>query len=225
MNEKRKIIFKEALFTVPFLLIAAVFTLLFMFKAGRSAYDIEQTVKTNLRSEPSADVTPFLKTDAKSYTVDYYYGDDSDSVLYAEFSYEGKGDDPKSVLTLYETRDGLDAGVYSVMWFMNDQWVTYWPLNSSADGEGSEKYPASEVPLMYNLVTSYSWDSAMLSSGAADGAAKGYTMLGVKLFTWDASDKGIMRENFIWGVGGNPLEYYSYIPGTQGEYKKAVLGR
>ncbi len=161
----------------------------------------------------------------KDYTVRYYYGDNTSSELYAEFSYEGKGDDPKSVLTLYESRDGFDPGVYSVMWFMSEQYVTYWPLNSSADGEGFEKYLANEVPLMFKFVNSYSWDGAMQTSGAEDGGAKGYACLGLKLFVWDHTEKEIMRNNFVWGVGGNPLEYYSYIPGSQGEYKKAVLKR
>ncbi len=223
MNEKRKIIFKEALFTVPFLLIAALATLVVMFLSGRTPQDIERLVVSNFKSDSSADIAPFVKTDAKDYTVRYYYGDNTSSELYAEFSYEGKGDDPKSVLTLYESRDGFDPGVYSVMWFMSEQYVTYWPLNSSADGEGFEKYLANEVPLMFKFVNSYSWDGAMQTSGAEDGGAKGYACLGLKLFVWDHTEKEIMRNNFVWGVGGNPLEYYSYIPGSQGEYKKAVL--
>ncbi len=223
MNERRKIIFKEALFNVPFLLIVGVVTFVVMFKSGRSAFDIEQIITTNFHSDPKASVEAFLKTEAKSYSVDYYYGDTKDKVLYAEFEYVGRGDDPQSTLTLYEGRDGFDPGVYSTAWFFGEQYVTYWPLGSSADGSGFEKYLTTDVPLMYNLVNSYSWEGAAKSFGADESTLKGYTMLGIKLFSWDYSDNGVMRENFVWGIGGNPREMYSYIRGSQGEYKKAVL--
>ena len=223
MNEKRKIIFKEALFTIPFLLIALIVTIVVMFLSGRSAYDIKSLVVTNFRSNSSADISPFLKTDSKNYTINYYYGDKNSSEIYASFVYNGKGDDPQSVLTLYEARDGFDPGVYSAVWSLGEQYVTYWPNGSSAEGEGFEKYLATDVPLMFNLVDSYSWEGSMQSSGAADGGIKGYTLLGTKLFVWDHTEKDVMRDNFIWGIGGNPMEYYSYISGDQGEYKKAVF--
>ncbi len=223
MSAKRKIIFKEALFTVPFLLIASLITAAVMFKAGRSAYDIEQLVKMNFTSDASQNITGYLTTASKAYDVDYYYGDNESSVLYAQFKYEGKGDEPKSTLTLYEARDGFDPGVYTTAWFFGEEYVTYWPLGSSADGAGFEKYLTTEVPVMYNLVKSYSWDGAMLSSGAGDELVSGYSLFGIKLFIWDYSDNGTIRENFLWGIGGNPREMYSYIHGTQGEYKKIVL--
>ncbi|MBQ1388282.1 MAG: hypothetical protein IIY78_01505 [Clostridia bacterium] len=223
MNEQRKIIFKEALFNVPFLLIAGLVTLAVMFKSGRSAFDIEQIILSNFRSTQSISADPFLKTESKSYKVEYYYGDTNDEVLFAEFEYSGRGDDPKSTLTLYEARDGFDPGVYSTAWFLGEEYVTYWPIGSSAEGDGFEKYLSTEVPLMFNLVNSYSWEGAANTFGASESALKGYSMLGVKLFLWDFSDNGVMRENFIWGIGGNPREMYSYIQGSQGEYKKAVL--
>lgn len=223
MSQKRKIIFKEALFNVPFLLIVSALVFAVMFLSGRSAYDIEQIVKHNLHSDAAADVTACLKTERKAYKLEYYYGDNTDKVLYAEFEYKGKGDTPESTLTLYEARDGFDSGIYTTVWFFDEEYVTYRPLGTSQDSESFEKYLTTEVPLMYQLVNSYSWDGAMLSGGAADGGTSGYKLIGLRLFLWDHADNGNIRENFLWTIGANPRELYSYIPGTQGEYKKVVF--
>ena len=215
MSNKRKIIFKEALFNVPFLLIISAATLLMMLLSGRSAYDIEQLVKLNMHSDPAVSINSFLTTESKSYETVYYYGDKDSSVKYAEFEYKGKGDAPESVLTLYEARDGFEAGVYSLVWFYDEQFVTYTPPGS----DSFEKYSASENPQMCGLVESYAWESAMAQSGAADGMQSGYKLMGLRLFIWNSGD----RECFLWTIGGNPRELYSYILGTQGEYKKTVF--
>ncbi len=223
MSEKRKLIFKEAIFNVPILLILTILTSAAMFLSGRSAYDVRYMIRTNLHSDPQADVTSYLTTSRKSYKIDYSYGDKNENVLYAEFKYEGKGDTPKSILTLYEARSGFDAGEYTIEWFKEKEYVTYTPFNSTASDENYEQYSAEDVPVMYNFVSSYSWNGAMLKSGAADEQTSGYSFMGLKLFVWDYTDEGIIRECFMWGIGGNPREMYSYIRGTDGEYKKMVL--
>lgn len=223
MNPKRKVIFKDAFFVVPFLLIASVITLAVMFKIGRNPYDIDKLITKKFHSNSTADISRYLTHKSDEYTVKYYYGDDDESVMYAEYKYEGRGDHPETTLTLYEARDGFDAGVYSVVWSLGEEYVTYTPPNSTVNSADFEKYLTSEVPLMYNLVTSYSWEGLLNSSGASDGNASGHTFLGIRLFSWDHEENGVLRGNFLWGIGGNPCELYSYIQGSQGEYKKAVL--
>lgn len=219
MSEKRKLIFKEAVFNVPFLIILTVVTAVIMFLSGRSPYDIEQLIKMNMQSDSKIGVSDYLQTSRKSYEVKYYYGDNDGKELYAEFKFEGKGDTPKSTLTLYEARSGFDPGVYTIEWFKSNEYVTFTPPDTTADSDKYEQYLTSEVPLMYSFVNSYSWDGAMLKSGAGDGSASGYSLLGIRLFVWDYTDDGVSRENFIWGIGGNPQEMYSYIRGSEGEYK------
>lgn len=223
MSNKRKIIFKEALFNVPFLLIVTVVTLLFMFFSGRSPYDVEQLVKHDLHSDPTLNITSFLTTEAKSYKTAYYYGDNKDKVKYAEFEYKGKGDAPESILTLYEARDGFDAGIYSLVWFYDEQYVTYIPLDSTGDNSSFIKSPVMENPQMYELVKSYSWEGAMLGFGATNETASGYKLLGLRMYIWNTGDSETLRECFLWTIGGNPQEMYSCIPGSQGEYRKTVF--
>ncbi len=223
MNAKRKIIFKESLVNIPFIIIASIITVCIMFKAGRNVYDIEQLAILRLSPDHSSKITNYIKKDFDHYNIKYYYGDNDSSVLYAEFSYEGRKETPESKLTLYETRDGFDPGEYSSVWFMNEHYVTFTPPNSSVESDNFEMYLADEVPLMNNLVDSYSWEGMLTSCGAAENAENAYSFLGIKLFRWDHSENDTMRENFVWGIGGNPREMYSYIKGSDGEYKKAIL--
>ena len=222
MNIKRKIIFKDALFLVPFMLIVSIATAGIMFKVGRTPYDIEQMAIKNVRSSNTIDISDYIKLKSEKYSVKYYYGDKNDCVLYADFTYDNRGDNPEAVLELYEARDGFDPGKYSIVWFMGEQYVTYTPSEASGEADNIEKYLSSEVPLMYNLVNSYSWDGMLSAWGIDAGSVSARSLMGVRLFSWDHSDKDIMRDNFVWGIGGNPLEVYSYIRGSQGEYKKAV---
>ena len=222
MNVKRKRIFKDALFNVPFVIIISAVTVGFMFCAGRTPYDIKQIAASKIDSKSDLDVSAYYNQRAKSYKVDYYYGDKESEKLYAEFVYDGKGDTPVKTLTLYEARNGFDAGEYSRLWVLGDEYVTYTPPDSTVESGAFEKYLASEVPLMANLVSSYSWDTMLQNSGAVTGCNSS-SEVGVNLFLWDSTENDVLRDNFLWGIGGNPKEMYSYIKGSQGEYKKAVL--
>lgn len=214
MSEKRKTIFREGLFIVPFMLIVAVVSLVVMFSVGRTPLDASEIIGKHVETDNSMTLEEYSNYDSTKYEIKYYYGDNTECVKYAEYSYNGKGDKPVQKLTLFETRDGFDPGFYKIEWFHGEEYVTYAALENE---EKTELYGSGEVPLMYNLVLSYSWQSQMNLYGAEYLPSKGYKLFGfISLYTWDTDD----RDNVLWGIGGNPIRFYSYIKNTENEYKR-----
>ena len=214
MSEKRKQIFREGLFVVPFMIIVTAVSLIMMFLVGRTPADVVGSVNRNIKSDQSMNIASYTQINKPKYTLYYYYGDDSSSVKFAEFEYNAKGDNPLSSLTLFEARDGFDAGHYKIEWLHAEEYVTYATLDNENE---TENYPAEEVPLMYNIIKSYSWQNQLESFGVEYEPSKGYKLLGfVSLYTWDSDN----RRNILWGIGGNPLVFYSYLGSGSSEYKK-----
>ena len=214
MSEKRKTIFREALFIVPFMLIVTVVSLAFMFSIGRTPLDMSQIIERHSLPDSSMTFEEYSGYESTKYTIKYYYGDNEECVKYAEYSYNGKGDKPVQKLTLFETRDGFDPGFYKIEWFHGEEYVTYAALENE---EKTELYGSGDVPVMYNLVLSYSWQSQMQYYGGEYLPSEGYKLLGfISLYTWDTED----RDNVLWGIGGNPMQFYSYIKDTDNEYKR-----
>ncbi len=219
MNEKRKTIFREALFTVPFMLVVSVASIASMFFIGRTPLDAAGVLKRHVRSNKTMSIQDYSEYDSRKYELKYYYGDDDDTVKFAHYSYNAKGDDPIQSLTLYEPRDGFDPGYYKIEWFHDEEYVTYATLENE---DKTELYYADEVPLMYNLILSYSWKAQAEFYGADNEPSKGYKPLGfISLYLWDSDG----RKNILWGIGGNPIEFYSYIADAENEYKKVVFCR
>lgn len=215
MSEKRKIIFREGLVIVPFLLLAAAVSLGFMFFSGRTVLDAVKLVARHVKTEIPADSSAYFDYDGVRYTISYFYGDTDSSVQYAEFTYDKNSDKAVQSLTLFEPRDGFDPGFYKIENFHSEEYVTYAVLENE---EETELYLSQDVPVMYNLIQSYSWQGQSdIYKSAAQESAKYYKLLGIiSLYTWDADG----RENLIWGIGGNPIQFYSYITDSESEYKK-----
>lgn len=217
MSEKRKRIFKDALFVFPFMLIVSAVALGMMFTIGRTPRDMAGILKRNFTSNQSMKIDDYSKYNTKKYNIDYYYGDSESCVKYAEYSYNAKGDDPLQTLKLFEARDGFDPGIYKIEWFHMEEYVTYSTLENENE---VELYKTEEVPLMHNLVESYSWESQMEMYETEVQPSKGYKVLGLlTVYTWESTD----RQNILWGLGGNPKELYSYINNSVSEYKKISL--
>lgn len=219
MSEKRKTIFREALFIVPFMLIVSVVSIAAMFFVGRTPLDVAAALQKHVKSDKTMSIEDYSEYSSVKYELKYYYGDDRNSVKFAEYSYNSKGDDPIQSLILYEPRDGFDAGYYKIEWFHDEEYVTY----AALDNEKKTKlYFAKEAPLMYNLIESYSWKAQAEFHGAGFEPSKGYKPLGIiSLYLWDCDG----RKNILWGIGGNPLQFYSYIANEQNEYKKVIFYR
>ncbi len=217
MSEKRKRIFREAIFIVPFMLIVTVVSLAGMFMVGRTPRDMVGILKRNFTSDSSMNIDSYVGYESKKYDLEYYYGDTSECVKYAQFSSNSKGDTPTCTLTLFESRDGFDPGIYTIEWFYSQEYVTYSPL----EGEGeSESNIASDVPITYNMVKSYEWESQLVNYEADFEQYKGFKVLGfLSVYSWDSAE----RENILWGLGGNPKELYSYLHNSKDEYKKVVF--
>lgn len=216
MSEKRKRIFKEALFIVPFMLIVTAVSLAMMFFVGRTPRDMMGILSRNFTSDKSMKLSDYAEYNNKKYTLEYYYGDSEECVKFAEFSYNSRGDDTIYELTLLEPRDGFDPGNYTIEWFYSEEYVTYSPLGGT---EETELNLVEDVPITYNMIKSYSWKSQMEAYEADSEMFKGYKVIGlVSVFTWDSPD----RQNIVWGLGGNPKQLYSYLNTSKSEYKKVV---
>lgn len=216
MSEKRKRIFKESAFFVPFLLVVTIVSLILMFSAGRTVRDAMNLVSENLTSDVNMDVSAYAVNENKKYTLTYCYGEGEESTEYAEFSQKMKSDQTVYTLTLYEPRDGFDAGYYTTDWFYSEEFVTYAPLD---DEENATSYSVSEQPYMYDYILSYSYDTLMNNYGATTEMSKGYNIIGLKIYMWDTID----RVNYLWGLGGNPMQFYSYLYGNDSEYTKVII--
>ncbi len=220
MSERRKTIFREGLFLVPFLLIAAAVTLVVMYSAGRTIRDTAQLIEDNLTAKADMDISVYTDDfDDEKYTLKYYYGETGESTLYAEFSCNLKDEDePVYSLTLYEERGGYSAGVYETEWFHSEEYISYEPLEDS-DGEASS-YLVSDSPETYSYIKSYSYDTLLSDYGAYTEQSKGYKLLGIlSYYTWDTSD----RANCVFGIGSRPLWFYTYPNDNTTEYKKVAI--
>lgn len=214
MSEKRKTIFREALFIVPFMLIVTVISFSVMFFVGRTPLDASEIIGRHFKADKTMTLEEYSEYDSVKYSLKYYYGDDTECVKYAEYSFNSKGSDPVQSLTLFEPRDGFDPGYYKIEWFHEEEYVTYATLDNE---DKTELYHSEEVPVMYNLILSYSWQSQSELYGASYEPSKGYKLLGfISLYTWDTDG----RKNILWGIGGNPLQFYSYIKDAENEYKR-----
>ena len=214
MSEKRKTIFREGLFVVPFMLLVTIITAAIMFSVGRTPLDAVGILARHVKSDKSMTLEQYTAYDSVKYNLKYYYGDDTERVKYAEYSYNAKGDETTQSLTLFEPRDGFDPGFYKIEWFHEEEYVTYAALENESK---TELYHFDEVPVMYNLILSYSWQAQTVLYGTEYEPAKGYKLLGfISLYTWDTEG----RENILWGIGGNPLQFYSYIKEAENEYKR-----
>ena len=69
MSEKRKRIFKDALFLVPFLIITALLTLGLMFVAGRDVFEMMTIVKENTTSDSAMDVSGYINLQSNKYSL------------------------------------------------------------------------------------------------------------------------------------------------------------
>ncbi len=213
MSGKRKTIFREALFIVPFMLIVTVVSLAVMFSVGRTPLDTAGIIGRHFAADKSMTFEEYSGYESTKYEIKYYYGDNEECVKYAEYSYNGKGDTPVQKLTLFEARDGFDPGYYKIEWFHGEEYVTYATLENE---DKTELYTSGEVPVMYYLVLSYSWQSQMDYFGE-ELPSDGYKLFGfISLYTWETEN----RDNILWGIGGNPMQFYSYIKNTDNEYKR-----
>ena len=61
MSEKRKRIFKDALFIVPFLIVTVIVSLAAMFVSGRDVHEMMTIVKENTNSDPTMDISEYTK--------------------------------------------------------------------------------------------------------------------------------------------------------------------
>lgn len=218
MSDKRKRIFKESLFIVPFLLVVTVVSLVMMFGIGRTVRDTLDIVRENMTSDSNMNISTYTDRESKKYTLKYYYGEKGECTEYAEFTLKAKSDDTTYELTLFEARDGFEAGYYKTEWFYSTEYVTYAPLT---DKDNGKSYPVEEEPYMYEYIKSYSYENLMESFGATTEVSKGYKILGlINLYTWDSSD----RVNCIWGIGSKPMQFYTYLNDNTTEYKKVTLG-
>ncbi len=220
MSDRRKRIFRESLFLVPFLLIVTVVTLLLMYRTGRTIRDTAELIADNLTVNEDMDISVYTDDfDDDKYTLQYYYGETGESTLYAEFVCNTKDEDePVYCLTLYEERGGYSAGAYETEWFHSEEYISYEPLDGS-DGETTSTL-VDEAPQTYSYIKSYSYDSLLSDYGVYTEQIKGYKLLGLlSYYTWDTSD----RVNCIFGIGGKPLRFYTYPNDNTTEYKKVVL--
>ena len=217
MSEKRKRIFKDALFLVPFLIITALLTLGLMFVAGRDVFEMMTIVKENTTSDSAMDVSGYINLQSNKYSLSYSYGDKENSVEYAVYSYNAKGDNPIETLVLKEERDGFEPGTYKIEWYTNQDFVSYTPDGSTS---APVLYYAEEQPYMCEYVRSYSWSNMLYGLSIDSDTAKGYKVLKVlSAYVWDNSE----RENILLGLGGNPTDLYSYRIDKPGEYKHIKL--
>ena len=217
MSEKRKRIFKDALFIVPFLIVTVIVSLAAMFVSGRDVHEMMTIVKENTNSDPTMDISEYTKLEKNKYTLSYSYGDKESSVVYAFYTYNYKGDNPIETLDLKEQRDGYEPGIYKIEWYMNQEFVSYTP-----DGSTSEPvlYPSVEQPYMCDYVRSYSWNTMLDNLGVDSDLSKGYKVLKVlSAYVWDTTE----RENILLGFGGNPTEMYSYLHDKPGEYRHVKI--
>lgn len=217
MSEKRKRIFKDALFIVPFMLITVVLSLALMFVVGRNVHDMMKIVKENTTSDKTMDISVYTQLSTNKYTLRYSYGDDSSSTQYAVYSYNSKGDDPIEELELMESRDGFEPGTYRIAWYMQQEFVSYTPSDPSIE---SVVYEAEDQPYMCEYVRSYSWSEMLSACGADAETTKGYKIFKfISAYVWDSTE----REYILWGLGGNPQELYSYVNSKPGEYRKITV--
>lgn len=192
--------------------------MLFMFFVGRDVRDIMGIVTANSTSDKNMDISDYSEYDSKKYTLEYYYGDDSDCVKYAEYVENSRGDDPTQTLVLYEDRDGFEAGTYTIEWFYSTEYISFTP--ASGDEEDIQNYTAEEQPYMYDYVLSYSYSRLLSDYGADVEKSKGYKLFGlVSAYTWDSSE----RKNYLMGLGDSPKQFYSYLNSANTEYKKVII--
>ncbi len=217
MSEKRKRIFKDALFIVPFMLVTVIVSIIMMFVVGRDVFDMMTIVKENTTSDKTMDISEYTEMQSNKYSLSYYYGDRESSVEYATYSYNAKGDYPIETLELKESRDGFEPGIYKIEWYMQQEFVSYTSNDSAAE---PGLYPASEQPYMCEYVRSYSWSGMLEEFGIDNDMAKGYKVLKfISAYVWDTSE----RENILLGLGGNPTNMYSYRMDKPGEYRKVTV--
>lgn len=203
---------------MPFLLVVTAVSFVMMFGIGRTVRDMLSLVNENLSSDSNMDISTYLDNESKKYTLKYYYGEKGECTEYAEYTLKAKGDEPTYELTLFEARDGFDAGYYKTEWFYSVEYVTYAPLD---DKDNGKSYPVEQEPYMYEYIKSYSYDALLEDYGASTEISKGYKILGViNLYTWDSSE----RVNCIWGIGGRPMQFYTYLNDNTTEYKKVTVG-
>lgn len=218
MSEKRKRIFKEALFLLPFMFVVTAVSLLLMFFVGRDIRDVMNIVTSNSTSDKNMDISDYSEYESKKYTLEYYYGDESDCVKYAEYTENSRGDDTTRILVLHEPRDGFEAGTYKTEWFYSTEYVSFTPTDGEEDN--TQSYSAEEQPYMYDYVLSYSYSRLLTDYGAQVEKSKGYKVLGIiSAYTWDSSE----RKNYLLGLGGNPKQFYSYLNNSNTEYKKVLI--
>ena len=116
MSEKRKRIFKDALFIVPFMIVTAAVSMVLMFIAGRDIHEMMTIVKENTNSEPTMDITEYTGLQSDKYSLSYSYGDKESSVVYASYTYNAKGDNIVETLELKGERDEFDPGTCKIEW-------------------------------------------------------------------------------------------------------------
>lgn len=215
MSEKRKRIFRESIFLIPFLLIVTVVSLGCLFKIGRTVKDTVMFVEEHLSADNSMDISVYAEGRDR-YTLKYYYGDNDSCTKFAEYSMKS-GDEPVYELTLLEDRDGFEAGFYKTEWFHSAEYVTYAPID---DEKNTESYTVEEQPYIYEYIKSYSYDSLMSNHGALTEYSDGYSVFGIfNMYVWD-SENGV---NCIWGVGKRAVQFYT-CPNSGGtEYKKVTI--
>ncbi len=202
---------------MPFMLVVTAVSLVLMFFVGRTPKDMVGMLSRNFTSDKSMQLTDYSEYKNKKYSLEYFYGDSEECVKYAEFGYNSKGDNTTYELTLLEPRDGFDPGYYAIEWFHSEEYVTYSTLSGD---EETELNHVEDVPITYNMIKSYSWESQMENYGADFEPFKGYKVIGlVSVFSWDSTD----RMNIVWGLGGNPKQLYSYLNTSKDEYKKVVF--
>ena len=66
MSEKRKRIFKDALFIVPFMLVTVIVSIIMMFVVGRDVFDMMTIVKENTTSDKTMDISEYTETNKYS---------------------------------------------------------------------------------------------------------------------------------------------------------------
>lgn len=220
MSEHKKQILRESVFLIPFLLIAAVVSVAVMFGTGRNVMDIVETAQSSLTPSAQLDLADFAGDSGSASSLKYYYGNygnDGETVKYAEFREKADSNEPTVSLTLYEPRDGFDAGYYKTEWFHSEEYITYAPPD---DKNNAESYPIGEQPYMYEYVKSYSYENLLNNYGALTEYSNGYSILNaVKLFVWNTDG----RTNMMWGIGSIPMQFYTYYNNSD-EYKKVTIG-
>lgn len=202
----------------PFLLIVTVVSLVLMFSIGRDARDVMQLISNKLSVDSSMDLSDYSENKGEKYSLKYYYGDGTDTTLYADFSQKEKGGEVTYSLTLYEPRNGFEPGYYKTEWFHSEEYVTYAPLDDK-NNETSNR--AEEQSYIYDYIKSYSYDGLMSELGADSiNSTDSFKILGLgTVFQWSFDG----RENYMWGLGNTPIELYSYIFNGSSEYKKVSI--